>query len=402
MGVFEYRAKRVEGETVTGAVAAPSESVAYDLLKEQQLTIISLKERRESALTKSPLAFLQRVSIKEQVVFARQLAVMINANVPIVKALKILVRQTEKVNFKVIISDILDEVEGGAKFSSALGKYPSVFNNFFVFMVRAGETTGKLDEVLEYLATQKEKDYDLISKMRNAMIYPIVLLGGVLVVGVGLTLFVLPSLLEVFADSGAALPLPTVILIGFVKYARLYWYIGLAAFIGLIVGFVLFKRTPRGRRIIDMIKIKIPVLGQIFRKLYITRFSQSMATLLEAGVPISRSLDISGDIVDNAIYRDMVKETIIQVEAGNSITTVFARTKDMPVMVSQMMAIGEQSGRMDVILKKIADFYSKELENIVANLVILMEPVILMFMGVAVAFLVAAILLPIYNLSNAI
>lgn len=402
MAVFDYKARSTEGVPANGAVVAPTENVAYDVLKERGLIIISLEERKEGALFRDPLAYFHRVKVKEQVIFARQLAVMVSANVPIVRSLKILMRQMENPTFKTILSDILDEVEGGSKFSAALSKYPNVFNNFFVFMVRSGETTGKLDEVLEYLATQKEKDYDLMSKMRGALAYPTVLLGGVLVVGVGLTLFVLPALLEVFAEGNAELPLPTRVLIGFVDFAQNYWYLLFGGAILLLVGFMAYKRTPRGKRMLDIVKIKLPVLGGIFKKLYLTRMSRSLSTLISAGVPISRALEITADVVDNFVYRDLLTQTVHEVEGGNSITTAFVKSKDVPLMVSQMMSIGEQSGRMDQILKKVADFFDKELENTVSNLVTLLEPVILLIMGGAVGFLVAAILLPIYNLSDAL
>jgi len=402
MAVFDYRARDNDAELVNGAVVAPSENVAYDTLKERGLTIISLDERKEGKLMKNPLALFNHVKTKELVVFARQLAVMINANVPIVRSLKILVRQTENVKFKVILSDVLDEVEGGAKLSAALGKHPNVFNNFFIFMVKSGETTGKLDEVLEYLATQKEKDYDLISKVRGAMTYPIVLLGGVLVVGFGLVLFVLPSLLAVFEEGGATLPLPTRVLIGLVTFTKNYWWLIFLIVIILVVGFLMFKKTKRGKRIWDLVKIKTPIAGGIFKKLYLSRMARSIATLLAAGVPISRALEITGDVVDNSVYREIITETIEEVEGGNSITTAFVKSKYVPLMMSQMMAVGEQSGRMDQILGKVADFFDRELENVIANLVTLMEPVILLAMGGAVGFLVAAILLPIYNLSSAI
>ncbi len=403
MAIFDYRTRSKEGQSLNGSVVAPTENVAYEILRERGLTIISLVGRKEAkGMLTNPLSFFRRVKIKQQVVFARQLAVMIGANVPIVRALKILVRQTENPNFKMVISDILDEVDGGAKLSAAMSRYPQVFNNFFVYMVRSGETTGKLDEVLEYLATQKEKDYDLISKMRSAMIYPAVLFTGVVVVAVGLTLFVLPSLLEVFKQGGAQLPLPTRILIGFVHGAQSYWYLGVIAVIALAAGFSSFKRTKRGKRIIDLLKIKAPIFGTIFTRLYLTRMSRSIATLLSAGVPISRSLEITSDIVDNVIYREIIQQTVKEVEDGNSITTVFVKSKYIPLMVSQMMSVGEQSGRMDQILVKVAEFFERELNNLVANLVTLLEPVILLIMGGAVGFLVAAILLPIYNLSNAI
>lgn len=403
MAIFDYRARSKEGQSMNGAVVAPSENVAYEILRDRGLTIVSLSGRKESkGMLKNPLQFFRRVKIKEQVIFSRQLAVMIGANVPIVRALKILVRQTENPNFKIVISDILDEVDGGAKLSSAMGRYPQVFNNFFVYMVRSGETTGKLDEVLEYLATEKEKDYELISKMRGALIYPAVLFSGVIVVGVGLTLFVLPQLLDVFASAGSTLPLPTRILIGFVHASQKFWYLGAIFVIGLVIAFSAFRKTPRGRRILDMLKIRTPIFGTIFSRLYLTRLSRSMATLLSAGVPISRSLEITSDVVDNVLYREIIQKTIKEVEDGNSITTVFVKSKYIPLMVSQMMSIGEQSGRMEQILEKVAQFYERELSNLVANLVTLLEPVVLLLMGGAVGFLVAAILLPIYNLSNAI
>jgi len=402
MAVFDYRARKADSQQVNGAVVAASENVAYDTLKERGLTIISLEERKEGKIFQNPLALFNRIKVKELVIFARQLAVMINANVPIVRSLKILLRQTENVRFKVILSDILDDVEGGVKLSAALAKYPSVFNNFFVYMVRSGETTGKLDEVLEYLATQKEKDYDLISKVRGAMTYPIVLLTGVLVVGTGLTLFVLPSLLDVFAEANAQLPFPTRVLIAFVGFSKSYWYLIFLGIGALVFGFITFKRTKRGKQIWDLIKIKIPIAGGVFKKLYLSRMARSIATLLEAGVPISRSLEITSDVVDNFVYREVINETIGEVEGGNSITTAFVRSKYIPLMMTQMLAVGEQSGHMDQILGKVADFFDRELENVIANLVTLMEPVILLIMGGAVGFLVAAILLPIYNLSNAI
>jgi len=402
MAVFDYRARDSDTQPINGAVVAPSENVAYDTLKERGLTIISLEERKEGKLMKNPLNLFNHVKTKELVIFARQLAVMINANVPIVRSLKILVRQTENVKFKIILSDVLDEVEGGAKLSAALSKHQNVFNNFFIFMVKSGETTGKLDEVLEYLATQKEKDYDLISKVRGAMTYPIVLLGAVVVVGFGLVLFVLPSLLAVFEEGGATLPLPTRILIGFVDFVTGYWWLIFLIVIVLVVGFSVFKKTKRGKRIWDLIKIKTPIAGPIFKKLYLSRMARSIATLLTAGVPISRALEITGDVVSNTVYKEIITETIVEVEGGNSITTAFVKSKYVPLMMSQMMAVGEQSGRMDQILGKVADFFDRELENVIANLVTLMEPVILLAMGGAVGFLVAAILLPIYNLSSAI
>jgi type IV pilus assembly protein PilC len=401
MAIYDYRAKNLTGQTVEGAVVAPSESVAYDTLREKQLTIVTLHERAKSAKLFSTDMF-RRVSVKEQVIFARQLSVMISANVPIVRALRILVRQTENVHFKMVLSDILDEVDGGAKLSAALARYPNVFNTFFVSMIRSGETTGKLDEVLIYLADQREKDYGITSRVRGAFIYPAVILFAVLAVGIVMVVFVLPKLLEIFTAGGAELPLSTRMLIAISDFARNQWYVVILAVLAMVIGFYYWRKTTSGRRILDVIKIRMPIGGKIFTMIYLTRLSRSLSTLLSSGVPISQALAITSEIVGNHVYGDILNKTIQEVEDGNSVTTVFVKSKQVPLMLAQMMSVGEQSGRLDQVLLKVAQFYENELDGLVRNLVALIEPVILLLMGVGVGFMVSSILLPIYNVSNAI
>lgn len=401
MAIYDYRAKNVSGQTVEGAVVGPSEAVAYDTLREKQLTIVTLRERAKSAKFFNADMF-SRVSVKEQVIFARQLSVMISANVPIVRALRILVRQTKNVHFKMILSDILDEVDGGAKLSAALARYPSVFNMFFVSMIRSGETTGKLDDVLVYLADQREKDYNITSRVRGAFIYPAVVLFAVVAVGVVMVVFVLPKLLEIFTEGGAELPLSTRLLIGTSNFARHQWYVVVIALVVAFVGFYYWRKSPNGRRVLDVVKIRMPIGGRIFTMIYLTRLSRSLSTLLSSGVPISQALAITSEIVGNHVYADILDKTIREVEDGNSVTTVFVKSKQVPLMLAQMMSVGEQSGRLDQVLLKVAQFYENELDALVRNLVALIEPVILLLMGVGVGFMVSSILLPIYNVSNAI
>ena len=401
MAIYDYRAKNLVGQTVEGAVVAPSESVAYDTLREKQLTIVTLRERAKSMKFFSADMF-SRVSVKEQVIFARQLSVMISANVPIVRALRILVRQTKNVHFKMILSDILDEVDGGAKLSAALARYPNVFNTFFVSMIRSGETTGKLDDVLIYLADQREKDYGITSRVRGAFIYPAVVLFAVVAVGVVMVVFVLPKLLEIFTAGGAELPLSTRILIAVSNFMRNQWYVVIIAVLAVVIGFYYWRKTPNGRRVLDVVKIHMPIGGKIFTMIYLTRLSRSLSTLLSSGVPISQALAITSEIVGNHVYADILDKTIQEVEDGNSVTTVFVKSKQVPLMLAQMMSVGEQSGRLDQVLLKVAQFYENELDGLVRNLVSLIEPVILLLMGVGVGFMVSSILLPIYNVSNAI
>lgn len=402
MPVYDYKAKEADGTSVNGAVEAPNEAVAQDTLKERDLIVVTLKERKRMTLFQSSLGFFNRVPKKDVVLFARQLAVMISATVPIVQSLRILVKQTTNITFKIIISEIADDVDGGAKLSASLARYPQAYSDFFVHMVRSGETTGKLDETLNYLADQQEKDYDLEQKIRGAMIYPVFILGAMVVIGVLMMIFVIPRLTDALIAGGAELPFATKLLIGTSSFLQNFWWL-VAALVGIGVSLLRFyTRTPAGHRQYDNIKFHLPVFGQIFQKIYLVRFSRSFSTLIASGIPVTRALEIVSDVIGNVLYRELTLETIKEVEAGNSIASVFVQSKIVPPMLPQMMIVGEQTGKLDLILDKLAAFYAKELENLVANLVSIIEPLILVVMGGAVAVIVMAILLPLYNLSGAI
>ncbi len=401
MAEYAYKARNDDGQTVDGVVVAPSENIAYGMLRDKKLFIISLKERKSSSFM-SKFSLGSGVKTKDIVVFARQLSVMITSNVPIVRALKVLVAQTNNVKLKSVLSDVADEVDGGAKLSQALAKYPRVFSNFFIQMIRSAETTGRLDEILEYLADQQEKDYDLRAKAKGALIYPTFIVVALGLVGAMMMMFVLPQITSIFEGADVDLPITTIIFIGISDFLRNFWWLVLIVLIGLYFGIRAYNKTDRGRHKIDLLKIKMPMFGVMFSRLYLTRFSRALSTLITSGVPLTKSLDIVSDVVGNTLYHDLTQETIKKVEGGASITTVFVKDKNIPLMLSQMMSVGEQSGQLDKILEKIADFYQRELENSLANLTTAIEPIIMIVIGVAVGFLVSAIILPLYNLSSAI
>jgi len=402
MPVFDYKAKDRFGETVKGAVEAPSENVAQDVLREKGLILISISERTRITLFQSTFGFLKRVPRKDVVMFSRQLAVLIAATVPIVQALRILVKQQKNVNFKIILSEIADEVDGGARLSEALRRYPHIFSNFFINMIRSGETTGKLDETLNYLADQQEKDYDLASKIKGAMIYPAFIIFAMTAVGILMMIFVLPKLTDILQQGGAELPWSTKLVMGVSHFMQTKWWLLLLIIIILVFGYILINRTPAGRRKIDELKMRLPVFGRIYQNIYMVRFSRSLSTLLVSGVTLTRSLEITADIVGNLLYKEIIMKTIEDVEAGKSIATTFLKSKAIPVMLPHMMAIGEQTGKLDLILDKISGFYARELSTTVDNLVSLIQPFILLIMGVGVAIMVMSILLPMYNLSQAV
>ena len=398
MATFKYKALAENKQTKEGLVEAASKEFATEILQEKGLSIISLTEL---ALPKAGgLTILNRIKAKDVVIFSRQFAVMISANVAIVQTLKILVEQTANIKLKIIVSQIADEVDGGAKLSDALSKWPNVFSNFYVSVIRSGETSGKLDEVLNYLADEMEKDYDMMSKIRGAMIYPIFVLGGLTAVGVVMMIYVVPKLTGILAESGAELPLTTRILIGTSGFLANYWWLILITITIITVGLRFYISRPQGRKQIDYLKLKLPIFGRLFRLIYLVRFTRSMNTLIVGGVTVSNSLKVAADVVGNKVYQDLIEETVKEVEDGNSISSVFLKSKEVPKMVSQMLVIGEKTGKLDVILERITNFYSREISNIVANLMTLLEPLIMVVMGIAVGIMVAAIILPMYNLAS--
>lgn len=399
MGNFHYRAKDGEGRTLEGVVEAPNQQAAEQVLREKKLLIISILEERKKVYLKLSMNILSRVKARDLVLFSRQLSVMESANVPLVRALRILTHQTDSVHFKVVISQIADDVEGGARLSRALARHPKVFSSYFIHMLTSGETTGKLDEVLNVLADQLEKDYDLRSRLRGSMIYPGFIFSTLIVIGTVMMIFVVPKFSEILLQGGQALPLPTRILIGISNFLNQQWWLLLILIIGLIGGLVLFRRTEMGKRTWDELKLRLPVFGKIFQRIYLTRLTQSLSGLIQSGVPLTQALRITAEIVGNEAYRSVTLKTVKEVEVGNSIANLYAKDRNTPPMVAHMMRVGEETGRLDFVLERLSKFYNREVENAVKNLMTLLEPIIFLILGAGAAVLVVGILLPIYQMS---
>lgn len=395
---FSYQARTKEGEIIRGEIEAVSEDAAAEILLEKDWQILSLKEKRKFVLPFF-LQFLAKVSRKDLIVFSRQLAIMVAANVPLVEALAIVAQQTANENFRRIINKIAAEVEGGAKLSSAFSAHPAIFSEFFVSIVKSGEISGRLEEVLEYLADQQERDYELMNKIRGAMIYPAFILAGLVVVGVLMMVFVVPKLTGILKESGAPLPLATRILIGTSDFFVNYWWLMLLLVIFLAIFGQFYTKTKKGKAIWDFFKIKIPIFGPLLQKIYLTRFTRSLATLIIGGVDLVQGLNVVGEVVGNTVYQDLIEKTKQEVEDGHSIVSVFRQSKEIPPMLCQMMAVGEETGKIDEVLEKLSAFYSREIENTVRNLVSIIEPVIIMVLGIAVGVMVAAIIMPMYQLA---
>lgn len=401
--VFEYKAKTQAGETIQGKIKAVNQETAIDILTKRQLVILSIKDGERVDWWKKSLniPFLTGVKTKDMVFLSRQLSTMVGAGLTLVKALEILARQTPNEYLRGILEIINEDVRGGTRFSSALAKYPKVFDNFYINMVRAGETAGKLDEVLLYLADEREKNFDLQSKIKGAMIYPAFVMVTVFGVMLMMMAFVIPQLTEILSSSGVELPIATKVLIFSSKIIKKYFYLIIAGVIGTVIGLKALTRTRRGRLIWDRLVLKIPIFNQLFRGLYLVRFTRSSSTLIVGGIPLISALKIVADVVGNEIYRNLILQLIVDVEEGRSISTSLLQSKHIPKMLAHLLAVGEQTGKLDEVLAKMADFYAREVENILAKLVTLLEPIIIIFLALVVGGMMAAILLPMYKLASA-
>ncbi|MDD4610863.1 MAG: type II secretion system F family protein [Patescibacteria group bacterium] len=400
MPIFKYKASDSEKNLVAGLVEAPTESLAAEILRDNNLEVIYLGPDKGKKINLN-ISLFNRIKTKDLVIFSRQFSVMVSANVAIVQALGIVAEQTENEKLKSVITEISDEVDGGARLSEAMSKKSKVFSEFFVSVIKSGETSGKLDEVLNYLADEMEKDFDMMSKIKGAMIYPIFLFCTLVVVGALMMIKVIPQLTAVMIESGAPLPMATKILIGISDFLVSYWWLFLIILVAAVVGFRFYAKTISGKRTIDHLKLKLPLFGNLLKNIYLVRFSRSMHTLILGGVTISKSLEVAADVVDNEIYKELIIETLKEVENGNTISGVFAASPEVPKMVSQMLSVGEKTGKLDLVLAKVTDFYTRDINNTVNNLMSLMEPVIMVIMGIAVAVMVAAIILPMYNMASA-
>ncbi|MCH7759085.1 type II secretion system F family protein [Patescibacteria group bacterium] len=401
--IFEYKVKNLKGETIEGKVEALNQDGAIEVLTNRKMIIISLVESGALPFWRRPvdIPFFNKVQPRDMVFLSRQLSVMVSAGLPLVKALEVLKQQTSKPYLKTVISSVAADVRGGTRFSTALAKYPNVFDDFYINMVRAGETAGKLDEVLNYLADEQEKNFDLMSKIKGAMIYPAFVIFAVVSVMILMLVFVIPQLTTILKEAGVELPLPTRILIGLSEFFQVYFIAIIIVSLVLVVFLRFFFKSRIGEMFWDRTLIRLPVFGPLFQKVYLIRFTRSLSTLIIGGIPISSGLKIVAEIVDNIVYKEIILNAVIEVEEGRSISGSFLNAPHIPKMLSHLMAIGEQTGRLDEVLGKIADFYSREVENILSKLVTLLEPIIIIFLGIIVGGMVAAIILPMYKLASA-
>jgi len=400
MPIFNYKVKDSRGRDLEGAVEAADAAQASEVLRERGYQVESVTQREATSIGNISFTFLQRIKVEDIVIFSRQLSVMVGASISIVRSLRTAARQTTSPKLRGIVLDIAAEVEGGVRLSDAFAKYPHVFGTFYINMLRSGETSGKLDEVLHYLADQQEKDLDLRRRVKGAMTYPIFVIIMLFIVGTVMMVFVVPKLTAVLRESGAELPITTKALIAVSDFFVSYWYFIVGLVLAAVFGGRAAYRTPAGKRMIDKFLLHLPVFGPLFRKIYITRITHSLSTLVEGGVDMVTCLKVVAGVVGNETYRDGLILTVQQVSTGSTIASVWKGRKEFPDMVTQMIAIGEETGKLQQVLTRLTDFYTREVNASVATLSTAIEPIIMLVMGVAVGALVSAIILPMYSLAQ--
>ena len=399
MAIFRYLAEDANGRRKRGQIVGLNDSDALARLRKQEFNPISV-ENITGTLESRFLMVIAPIKIKDLVIFTRQFSVMISANVTVVEALMILVDQTDNLSLRNMIAEIAFEVDSGAFLSEAFGKRPNIFSNFFINIIRSGETSGKLDEVLNYLADEMEQNYDMVAKIKGAMIYPVFIVCGLIGVGIVLMVYVIPNLTQILTETNAVLPISTRIVIAISNFFKDYlWLVGLMV-LAIAVGAHFYFKTYIGRLQLDIVKLRMPIFGKLFRYIYLMRFSRSLSTLLKGGVIITKALEITADVIGNVVYREIILDTLESINDGNPVYSVMDKSRYVPKMVPQMIAVGEKTGKLDVVLDKITDFYGRETSNMLDNLSKLMEPIIMVVMGVGVGIMVAAVIMPMYNMAS--
>lgn len=403
---YTYSAKNQQGKLQTGVIDAPNETAAAKALHEQGFFVLEMKPigKELGGLSKElKIPFLgSRVSLKDKIIFTEQLAMMIKAGLPLLDAFSALEEQTENKYFSAVLTEIAKEVKGGKPLSETMARYPKIFPKLYIAIVRSGEKSGKLDEVLERLAEQFQKDYDLISKIKAAVTYPIVVIAALIGIVILMLVFVVPQLKTIFADMGAELPLVTRIVLGTSDLIRNFWYIWIMVIIGLVLGFRFWTKTKTGAMIWDRFKLKIPLIGPLTRKIYMARFSRTMGALVASGLPMLEIIETVSMVLNNQVYVQAFKKIYQDIENGITLSETLKKQRIFPAMIYHLVAVGEKSGKLDYVLLSVADFFDKEVENTTANLATLVEPILIIIIGAGVGLVVASVIMPIYSLVNVI
>lgn len=400
---FAYTAINKTGQRVSATIQAANAQAAGHLLKEQGLLPLEIKAQKNRGVFLFLKSF-STISLNEKITFVENLAVMLKSGIPLMRAMQIQVKQTKNVRFNEVLVDIASQVESGKSLAEALGNRANVFSNIFISMVKVGELSGSLDKSLEYLTIQLHREADLRSKVKGAMIYPSVIVAAMVIIGVLMSIFVLPKLTSIFKEFGSQqLPLMTRVVIAVADFMSGNAVMVIISLIAAVAGIILFYRTPAGKKVFDWVFLKMFVIGPIVRKINLARFSRILSSLLKSGIPIVEALEVSGDSITSIPYRELVHKAASEVRMGKNLTDSLSVNETLfPVLVVQMLRAGEESGTVEDMLGQLAVHFEEEVDTIMKNLSSIIEPLLLLFIGGIVGILAMALISPIYNISQTI
>ncbi|MDQ5901325.1 MAG: type pilus assembly protein PilC [Patescibacteria group bacterium] len=398
--LFKYTALDKNGKKTQGEIDALNKTVAISALQRRDLIVVTIKGDEDRSILKA--SFFDRVPLKDVVIASRQLSTLFTANVSALKAFTLLASNAENKMLASQLQRIGDDLQAGSSISDALGKFPNTFSLFYVNMVKAGEESGKLNETFQYLADYLDRQYALTSKTRSALIYPAFVVVVFIAVMLLMFTMVIPNLSQLLVESGQEIPFYTRIVIGISNFIIDY---GVFIAIALILGAVYvlwFRRNDSGKEYIDRMKLSIPVLGDLYKKVYLSRISDNLNTMLSSGISIIRSIEITSEVVNNYVYKGILNETKEDVKSGSSLSNALNKHKEIPQIMIQMVQVGEETGSLGSILKTLAEFYRREVDDAVDTMIGLIEPVMIVGLAVGVGILLTSILIPIYNIASSI
>lgn len=399
---YKYKARSQSGAVQEGVVEASTLANATGVLQQHNLVVVSIEAEKESGALMNLSRSWEGVSAKEFVIFSRQLAVMIEAKVPLMTALKGISDQTPNPYFSRILASVLSDVDEGRSLSDSLKKHPEVFSELYVNMVQSGEVSGNLQKALEDLANNIEKNYTLTQKVKGVMYYPAFIMAAFFLVGFIMVTFVIPKLMGILKETNAKLPITTKMLMATGDFMQKWWWAVLFAVVLGVGALAYYLRTEDGKKEFDVIKLKIPIIKKVLQFVYLARFSENLSTLVRSGLPIVSALEISGKVVGNSVFEKDILEAAEKVKSGGTISEVLTGKPNFPPIMTQMIKVGEETGKLDATLVSMSNFYTREADQIVSNLSSIIEPVLIVILGIGVGVLVFSIIIPIYNIAQGI
>lgn len=399
--LFKYKVINQSGGEEEGSIDAYNVDIAISSLQRRGLVVSSIKNAEDVGLLNKKIGFLERVSQKDVVILSRQMSTLFSSQVSALRIFRLLSSESENKPLREVLTQVSDDIQAGSSISVALAKHPKVFSNFYVNMVKAGEESGKLDETFQFLADYLDRSYEVSSKVRNSLIYPAFVIFTFIAVMTLMLTVVIPKITKILIDSGQPIPIYTQIVINLSDFLVDFWLPILLVIVA--VGFVLwrYRSTDQGKMAFSHLKISVPYVGNLFRKLYLSRIADNLNTLLSSGVPVVKALELTSTVIDNKVYEEIVNHSLEEIKAGTALSDALSKYHEIPGIMVQMMKIGEESGELGNILKTLAKFYQREVMQAVDTLIDLIEPAMIVLLGLGVGTLLVSVLVPIYNISSA-